>query len=315
MRSETMGLQEEISELENRFAEAPDSRLFLPLADALSRAGEYERAVKLCREGLERYPDFTSARVLLGECLAELGNVDDAAEVLQAAAEQDPGNRRLMNRLAGIAEQQGDSESAAQWRDKLDAAVAGPRKPSGRTAAKASAGTAASPEKDRRETVLEEELPPAGAEKQQPVEEGRTFISHTLGDIYRMQGHDEKAYEVYSGLLESGKAGPEIRRKLEEVAARLGRREEHGRSAGEPVAPAEPEQQERQPAAAASAIEGEGRFEERIDAIFHFLLGDTPDSETAAAPKRSAVQAQPGGEEGFVDMLEHWIGTLREEVG
>ena len=65
-----MELEEEITELEKRFAEAPESRLFLPLADALARAGEFERAYDLCRKGLESYPDFTAVRVLMAGCLA-----------------------------------------------------------------------------------------------------------------------------------------------------------------------------------------------------------------------------------------------------
>lgn len=109
-----MGLHEEISELEQRFAESPDSRLFLPLADALRRAGELERAVKLCRDGLERFPDFNSARVLLGECLADMGELDEAGGILREIAGQDSGNRRIAERLAEIEQRAagGETESA-----------------------------------------------------------------------------------------------------------------------------------------------------------------------------------------------------------
>jgi len=99
-----MGLEEEIRELEKRFAQAPESRLFLPLADALRRAGELERAMKLCREGLERFPDFASARVLLGECLAESGDLEQAEQTLQKLAEEDGENIRVLKGLAALAE-------------------------------------------------------------------------------------------------------------------------------------------------------------------------------------------------------------------
>ncbi len=282
-----MRLQEEIRELEQRFAQAPDSRLFLPLADALRRAGELERAAKLCREGLQRYPDFNSARILLGETLAELGELDEAVRELEQAAALDAGSSRIKTLLSSIAGKMGAGQAEG---DELS-------------------GEQVEPSADE---PGEQKQGAAGAE---PTNEaGEMFVTHTLGDIYRMQGHDLKALEVYRKLLDEGHDDPVLKRKADELARKLAGSE----AAGGPDEPAAGVR-EVQPAPAgvvAPPAGGEGPFEERIDAIFHFLLGDSPEhaemSAPAASPAAAAGKDAAGSGSGdFVDMLEEWVGDLK----
>ncbi len=280
-----MRLHEEIKELEQRFAEAPDSRLFLPLADALRRAGELDRAVKLCREGLLRYPDFNSASILLGEALAELGELDEAGTVLEQAAARDSGNERIMALLTSITAGKGGVDG----------------------------GQAVSEESSAKQATIEKPGDQPGEQEREEVpaklnsEAGEMFITHTLGDIYRMQGHELKALEVYRQLLAEGRDDPELKRKAEELASKLDQ--------GEPVQPLAAAQEVH--AAGAEDFEappsGEGPFEERIDAIFHFLLGDSPEHAEAAGPSvATAKSAKQGGSGDFVDMLEDWIVDLKQ---
>ncbi len=290
-----MRLQEEIRELEQRFAQAPDSRLFLPLADALRRAGELGRAAKLCREGLQRYPDFNSARILLGETLAELGELDEAVRELKQAAALDAGSSRIMTLLSSVAAKMGAGQ------------VAG------------GGGQAESdepPPGERAEPPADEpvEQKPDTAEAELTNGAGEMFVTHTLGDIYRMQGHDLKALEVYRKLLAEGHDDPVLKRKADELTRELAGSE----SAGGPdelstgVGEVEPA-----PAGvAAPPAAGEGPFEERIDAIFHFLLGDSPEhaeiSAADAPPAATAGKVAAGaGSSDFVDMLEEWVGDLK----
>jgi len=313
-----MSLQEEIRELEKRFAQAPDSRLFLPLADALRRAGELERAIRLCREGLQRYGDFTSARVLLAECLAAMGELDQAERVFEELVELDSGNRMALNSLAEVAEQRGDSRKAESIRRRLAGDQATPAdediQPAGEPAAVA-----------RTEDSVPAGEPYAklGAEEFEAVEEpaeeeetidivtadpGSVFLTHTLADIYRMQGHYGKAYEIYSRLNEAASGDPEVERKLSEVRSRLEGGSpgtaSRGRQAGAPGDRAADEP-------ADIAHQAEDEFETRIDSIFHFLLGD----ETAA-PAAVAAGPSPAGDDvparsDFIDHLENWIGGIR----
>ena len=61
------------------------SRAFAHVAERFRRAGDLDRAVALCREGLDRFPTHVSARVTLGWALLDLGRHDDARAELEAA--------------------------------------------------------------------------------------------------------------------------------------------------------------------------------------------------------------------------------------
>lgn len=330
----SMELEEEIRELEKRFSEAPDSRLFLPLADALRRAGELERAVKLCREGLERFPDFASARVLLGECLAEIGDLEKAEQTLEKLVAEDSENLRVLKGLAGLAERKGDKDRARALYDQL------------RTLEAAGAESDTPPAQPKGEIgLLEPEgEPPAGEEAARPEpfaeisaeepvqrdqavaqDQGELFLTHTLADIYRLQGHYEQAYEIYSKLVESEKEDHELKRKLEEVTLYLGG---DSQAVEKPVEHSEPERKsstdvmEPEAKPATSGIQAEkdemraggglnNRFEERIDRIFRFLLWDNSDSPVEGKSGKSGKKL-PAGPDQFVEMLESWIANLRE---
>ena len=303
-----MGLQEEIKELEQRFQQAPDSRLFLPLADALRRAGELERAAKLCREGLERYPDFNSARILLGQTLAAMDELEEAGEVLREAASHDNGNRRIMKELADIAEKTGDSAAAREW--------------SGLATGEPSAQDQPAAKPDEPESSGVEQEPEAGAGEEKNTEAGEMFITHTLGDIYRMQGHERKALEVYRKLIADGDEDPALKQKADELAAKLGEQEQDSPAVEEAEQEtAETAKQEPQPDGEPreSPASTEGRFEQRVDAIFHFLLGDSPEHGEQDPPAQQQAESSagarvPDGSGEFVDMLEDWIGELRQEI-
>jgi tetratricopeptide (TPR) repeat protein len=295
-----MRLQEEIKELEQRFAEAPDSRLFLPLADALKRAGELDRAAKLCREGLQRYPDFNSARILLGEALVELGELDEAGKVLEQAATLDSDNGRIMELLSAVGGNRGEGQKVEPAGGGEEDEQAGSDQPSGNQV------IVDSP--DDKPGEQEQDKGPAKFKS----EAGEMFITHTLGDIYRMQGHELKALEVYRKLLDEGRGDPELKRKAEELAGKLA----EGESVSKPDGPTAAVRDVHADVGDFEAPPtGEGPFEERIDAIFHFLLGDSPEHpETSAMAVAAGKDAEQGGNGDFVDMLEDWIVDLKQEM-
>ena len=112
---------------EERLARDPTSLAFAQLADLYRKAGRTRDAVALCREGLARYPHYTTARLILAKALAadeqlgaalvelnailevsprdlqchrlaaevhrRLGHIDEAVKHLEAAADLDPGDR------------------------------------------------------------------------------------------------------------------------------------------------------------------------------------------------------------------------------
>jgi len=73
----------EIEKLEKRWAENPKGRNFAPLADAYRKAGELDRAIELCKSGLERHPDYVSAHIVYGRCFLDLKNDAAASQVFR----------------------------------------------------------------------------------------------------------------------------------------------------------------------------------------------------------------------------------------
>ncbi|HKW90606.1 MAG TPA: tetratricopeptide repeat protein [Methylomirabilota bacterium] len=81
-------------------ARDPTSLAFAPLADAYRKAGRIADAVRLCREGLARFPHYVTARLILAKALLDGGDPDGAMEEVQAILEASPREAQA-HRLAG----------------------------------------------------------------------------------------------------------------------------------------------------------------------------------------------------------------------
>ncbi len=112
-------LDAEIQLLERRHAENPEGRFFVPLADRYRKLGELDRAEILLREGLRRLPDYVSARIVLGQCLADLGRADQAAGEFRSVLVADPQNLLALRGLGRLAAAAGEHEEAARWYGEL----------------------------------------------------------------------------------------------------------------------------------------------------------------------------------------------------
>jgi tetratricopeptide (TPR) repeat protein len=91
-----------IEELRRRVEADPGSRLFAQLAEALRKDGELEEAIGIARAGLERHPDYPSARLTLGRALLDSGDPAAARGELEAAVRGAPDNI-LASRVLGEA--------------------------------------------------------------------------------------------------------------------------------------------------------------------------------------------------------------------
>lgn len=112
-----------IDELRRRLERDPGSRLFAQLAEELRKAGEIAEAVRIARAGLERHPNYPSARLTLGRALLDSGDPGGARGELEAAVRGAPDNI-LANRMLGEAlETLGDLGAAlARYRTTLEMA-------------------------------------------------------------------------------------------------------------------------------------------------------------------------------------------------
>lgn len=89
-----------IDELRKRLEKEPASRLFAQLAEELRKAGDLEESIQVCRAGLEKHANYTSARMTLGRALMDTGDAAGARVEFEAVVKAAPDNI-LASRLLG----------------------------------------------------------------------------------------------------------------------------------------------------------------------------------------------------------------------
>lgn len=110
----------EIQKLEQLHGQHPESRqYFVPLADRYRRLGMVEGAEELLRDGLKRHPDYLSAHIVLGGCLADRGATEEAAEEFRYVLSVDPQNLIALRTLGELAASRGRGDEAERWYREL----------------------------------------------------------------------------------------------------------------------------------------------------------------------------------------------------
>lgn len=101
-----------LDELRRRVQRDPASIAFAALAEELRRDGQYQAAIAMCEEGLQRHPAYVSARVTLGRALLESGQYARARVELEEVLRVAPENLAAIRGLAEI-HRRGDDRAAA----------------------------------------------------------------------------------------------------------------------------------------------------------------------------------------------------------
>jgi tetratricopeptide (TPR) repeat protein len=99
--------------LERRVKNDPASIAFAQLAEEYRRAGRFDDAARVARDGLRRHPAYLSARVTLGRALIELKHYRDARTELEAVIREAPDNLLAIRALADLHQHGDDDEDAA----------------------------------------------------------------------------------------------------------------------------------------------------------------------------------------------------------
>ena len=115
-----------IEELRRRIQKDPASIAFAQLAEEYRRAGQFEDAVRVCRDGLAQHPAYLSARITLGRALLEMGRYDEAVSEFEYVLKAAPDNLTATRELADIKQRRG---ARAQQVEVKSAAVAEPPPP------------------------------------------------------------------------------------------------------------------------------------------------------------------------------------------
>lgn len=224
----------------------PSSRTFLPLAEEYRRLGRLAEAEKTCREGLQRHPNYHSARVLLGRTLLEIDRLEEAAAEFRAVLEAEPQNLLAGRLLAGIYRSQGRWAEAldtfrrlqgfypdnAEVRAQVYQLERGPETPSGPVTGVAAEGAESSGED--------------------------ALATNTLAEIYLRQGLVDRAVAVYENMLRADPDNRAVRRRINEI---LG---------SDPGVPREPAKVRLHPAALAVPADPRRKT---IQELQHWLIG------------------------------------------
>jgi tetratricopeptide (TPR) repeat protein len=150
MPADDVAMAATIRRQEERLAKDPTSLAFAQLADLYRKAGRPSDAIATCRSGLQRYPHYTTARLILaktllaendpGEALVEIeailqvspkdvqchrlaaeahrrmGGLDAAVRSLESAVTLDPGDRESRALLTVLRADAGVGETAGVGR-------------------------------------------------------------------------------------------------------------------------------------------------------------------------------------------------------
>lgn len=192
-----------IEELKSRWEREPASRAFVPLAEEFRRLGRLGDAEKACREGLQRHPNYHSARVLLGRTLLELDRPEEAAEEFRKVLESEPQNLLAGKLLAGIYRSQG------RWGDALETfrrlQLFYPENAEVRT------------QVYQLERGPENTDPGSTSSPGTSPATGDALATNTLAEIYLRQGLVDRAVAVYENMLRADPDNRAVRRRITEI--------------------------------------------------------------------------------------------------
>jgi tetratricopeptide (TPR) repeat protein len=104
---------------EERLARDPSSLGFAQLADLYRKAGRTQDAIALCRQGLARYPQYSTARLILAKAWLAEGRLDEAAAELRTTLEQSPKDVQCLRLAAEVERRQGNVDGAADHLERV----------------------------------------------------------------------------------------------------------------------------------------------------------------------------------------------------
>ena len=192
---------------EERLARDPSSLAFAQLAELYRKAGRTQDAIALCRQGLARYPQYTTARLTLARtCLTE-GRLDEAMTELRIVLEATPKDVQCLRLASEIERRRGNIDGAAEY---LETAVK--HDPSDR--------------ESRALLGLLRADPQAAAEASglARVLRDDTFVTLTFGAACLDQGCLDEAAAVFTRLLRKDPDNSRAREGLEQTLRARSRR-------------------------------------------------------------------------------------------
>jgi tetratricopeptide (TPR) repeat protein len=255
---------DDLEKLERKHADNPEGRYFVPLANAYRRAGRIDQAEALLRVGLEKHPQYLSAHIVLGRCLADRGERAAAEEEFRYVLSLDQQNLIALRTLGELAVADGRVGDGRLWYEEL-LAVDPMNEDARRVLDSLPAETAFEARPDEADVEGESPVaPPFGRVGEQPDspeaadgapvaddygapygttisldedaggeeafrDEGVAVVTETIAELYTRQGFFDRAADVYRELIRRRGGDEGLQERLEHV-------ERLARSGGEEAA-------------------------------------------------------------------------------
>ncbi len=100
MRKEKIKGNPQIYHYLKRYQEDPSSRVFAPLAEAYRKAGLFDEAIEICKDGLRIHPHFIGGRVALARAFFDKRYYDEVVKELEPVVMDAPDNLIAQRLLA-----------------------------------------------------------------------------------------------------------------------------------------------------------------------------------------------------------------------
>ena len=240
----------ELDELFRKYDKAPDSYVFVPLADACRKMGRYDEALEICDGGIKRHPKYASGYVVRGKCLYDMNRVDEAREAFQVVLDIDSDNLVALKFLGQIEADADNFDGARDYfqhildldpenKEISDILLSVEERERAELSTPSRDDDFAGEEINLTSDLKAEpeSAPQPTAEEPREVEladddsrfEGESIAisdgdetsdelaSITLADIFAKQGYDDRARKIYEEVLRKQPDNAEVRRKLEEL--------------------------------------------------------------------------------------------------
>jgi tetratricopeptide (TPR) repeat protein len=196
-------MSDELQNLIERFKRAQDSRLFAPLADAYRKNGNVDTAIEILERGIERYPDYSSAHVILGKCYYDKGATERARAEFQRVIDLDAENLVALKFMGDILLAENRRSEAADYFKRVLAID-----PTNEEVAKTV--------KEMEEIVSVKDID-LGDGKTVRDERPRELATMTLAGIYAAQGYYNRALKIYGEVLAREPGNREAREMVDKL--------------------------------------------------------------------------------------------------
>ncbi len=195
-----------IRRYEERLAKEPTSLAFAALADLYRKAGRNRDAIALCRDGLGRYPHYTTARLILAKAYLSEGDQERALAELNQVVSQSPDDLQAHRLLADLYRRRGDLERAGRHLERMVALD-----PADREAA-------------RLRDLLKSGGTPGEGSGLRKILDDDTFATVSFGSICLEQGLVDEAAAIFLRVLKRDPQDARAREGLEDALSGRGQK-------------------------------------------------------------------------------------------